>query len=416
MKKSIVAIFFLTFAIEITLKILSYIGDPTDTTRKLILTYFTEEDIKAGIEYHRSGFATSFILSIIKNLFLIWFVFSKYPKKLEDIISAIAKNKFWLSIILFVTSIYTVLTILSLPLSWYFGFYLEHQFGFSNMSIGFWFWTELKSFLLTLPFLNFGALVAIYIIKKLRFYWVFVVPVSGVIAGLVISVLYPIFILPMFYKTEPIQDGSLKTKIVSLAKKSDVNASEIFVIKESEYSKHTNAFFVGFGDRKKIYLFDTLIQTNSESEIISVLGHEIGHWKFNHQLWGILFEFIGSLFEFLLIYFILSNLRNSNQIREFHSLSTIPIFLLLSGIISSLSHPISSTISRKMEASADKYALVSTNDTKAFISSEIKLAKENKSRLDVNPIVEFWKYSHPKTIDRIKMAEEYKIEERNNLK
>ncbi|MDX1957295.1 MAG: M48 family metallopeptidase [Leptospiraceae bacterium] len=409
MKELLISVFFLEFAIELVLKGLGYNGDNSPETRKEILKYFTEANIQAGIEYARSGFSVGLVLFIVKKLFFVWFVFSKFPKKLENYFSALSGHKNYLTIIFYFTFLDLALTLLLLPFSWYFGFYLEHQFGFSNMSFGFWIWTELKTFLVSWVFFIPTVLIALFIIQKIRFLWVFVVPIAGVVLGLITSVLYPILILPLFYTTEPIAEGSLKNKILELSKKANINSSEIYIIKESEYSKHTNAFFVGFGDNKKIYLFDTLIQTNTESEILSVLGHEIGHWKFNHQLIGIGIEFLSSVFLFLFLYFILSRFRNSGEIDEYHSLSTVPLMIFVYGILSFFLNPIDSTISRKMEADADYEALVLTNDKKSFISSEIKLAKENKDRLNPNGIVVFWKYSHPKTMDRIKMAEKYKV-------
>jgi STE24 endopeptidase len=411
MRNILIVLFLFQFIFDLYLDYVGYIGDSSPETKTKILKYFMEEDILKGIEYNRARFAIGIFTFCIKNLAILFLAFSKYPGKLEDYCAKISKDNFFFTTVLYVFFIYTVYTLIFLPFSYYFSFVLEHEFGFSNMSVAFWFWTKLKSYLISMPILAIVSSAALYMIKKVRFYWIFAVPLGGVVLGFISSILYPLLILPIFYTTEPIAAGSLRDKIVSLAKSSNVPVNEIYIIKESEYSKHTNAFFVGFGEQKKIYLYDTLISSNTEGEIISVLAHEIGHWKHDHQVKGIAIEFVFSLIQFSVLYFILNILKKKGDIsvREFHSPATVPVFLLTLGIISSFFQPLDMYISRSMEAQADYEALLLTNDKESFISAEIKLAKENKSRLDIHPLIEMLRHSHPKTLDRIQMAEDYKV-------
>jgi STE24 endopeptidase len=120
--------------------------------------------------------------------------------------------------------------------------------------------------------------------------------------------------------------------------------------------------------------------------------------------------FIEMLLQFLVVYYLLLLIQKEGKIflKELHSPAVIPIILFLTGLMGTLTTPISSSISRSMETQADKVALELTNDPDSFISSEVKLAKDNKSRLDVHPFVEFYYLSHPKTMDRILLGEEFK--------
>ncbi len=336
--------------------------------------------------------------------------FTLLSKKLETFCAGLGKNRFFLTAVIYIAIFSFIWNLIALPFNFYLSFIKEHRFGFSNMTTGFWFWTQAKSFFLGLIMFTLTGSAALLAIKKFKFYSVFIVPVGGLIIGLAMTILYPLAILPLFYEIKPVDNHSLEKRIVEVAKKSGVNVDKIFVIKESDYSKHTNAFFVGFGSHKKIYLYDTLIQNNSESEVISILTHEIGHWVYNHNIKGIVSGFLLSLAGFLLIYYCVKRMQTESDysIGEMHSPSMIPVYLILFTIFSGITGPVENIVSRKMEANADYYSLQITNDPDSFISSEIKLARSNSSRLNKHPFPAFFRDSHPATIERIKMAEMYK--------
>jgi STE24 endopeptidase len=233
---------------------------------------------------------------------------------------------------------------------------------------------------------------------------------GGLIIGLAMMVIYPTVILPVFYDIKVINNLQLENKIIDLADKTGIYFDQIFVIKESDYSKHTNAFFVGFGNNKKIYLYDTLLQNNSEPEVISILAHEIGHGVYNHNLKGVITGFFISLVVLIFIYLIVRKVQaeSNNSIGEIHSPSMIPLYLLLFTLIMNFTNPVENVISRSMERNADFYALTVTGDPESFISSEIRIAKDNRSRLNRHPLPAFFRSSHPSAIERIKMGERFK--------
>jgi STE24 endopeptidase len=406
----LLVLFVIDLLFSLFLKYLNYSGDDSPELKEQILRYFSQEDIDIGIKYDREGFAVSLISWGFSKLFIFLLVFTKFSESLEQLSDFFAKGKEIAKIFYFISIIYLIYFLMNLPFSFYFGYIIEHEYGFSKMTIGFWLWTKLKTFVISFVGINMAVQAICFAIKKFPFNWIFIIPVGSLIFGMLFTLAYPYTILPLFYDVEPIQEGSLKTKIQNLSEKSGINLSEISIIKESEYSSHTNAFFTGFGSEKKIFLYDTLIEKNTEEEIVSVLGHEIGHWKYNHTLFGVLEGFIEMLLQFLVVYYLLLLIQKEGKIflKELHSPAVIPIILFLTGLMGTLTTPISSSISRSMETQADKVALELTNDPDSFISSEVKLAKDNKSRLDVHPFVEFYYLSHPKTMDRILLGEEFK--------
>jgi STE24 endopeptidase len=261
--------------------------------------------------------------------------------------------------------------------------------------------------------LGFGMLIALgaaFILKTFEKTWKYLIPLGSLILGLIFSILYPIIITPIFYDYKPIDEGSLKTKIVNLCDHAKIKVENVYVINESKYSGHTNAYFTGWGNNRKIFLYDTLIKNHTEEEVISVLGHEIGHWTHNHELTFLVGNTIEMFLLCLLIGYIFQVAKTGNEfvLKEIYSPSSWPLLFLIISLAGTITNPFWNTFSRYQESQADMEALVLTNDKKSFIDTEIKMAKDNKSRLNPHPWVVFYSYSHPMTIERIKMAEEFK--------
>jgi STE24 endopeptidase len=409
-KKTILFIFFSKIIINLIFKYFSFNGDNSPESLDLIYKYFSKEDLQIGEEYSKKGFEISIISMFIDSIFLFLFIFKGYSSKLEEFASKICKNNYFLTSLIFISFLYTLDFALELPFSFYFDFYLEKQFGFSNMTIGSWLFFTLKNFLLGFISILFVGIGFLYILKIFKKSWIILVPISSILIGLTVSILFPIYITPLYYETYEISEGSLKIKILDLCKKENINLSNIFIIKESEYSNHTNAYFTGWGNERKIFLYDTLVNNHSEDEIVSVLGHEIGHWKNNHQIKDIIYSsillFFGCFFINKLFYF--TKIENGLFLNEIYNPSSLPFIILIFGILNFLVMPIENSLSRHDETEADLEALILTKDVDSFISTEIKMAKDNKSRLNPHPVIVLFYYSHPKTIDRIQLAEDFR--------
>ena len=409
LKRIIIFLFLLQIVFTFGMKILSYYGDDSLELQSRTLQYFTPEDIKIGIEYGRRGFFARIASQIIDFIILGLFAFSPLALRLEEYLITKTRDRYYSMVFLFFISFSIFEFIISLPLQYYFGFVLEHQFGFSKMTFGEWILFIAKSALVGLVIGTVLAIGAAFILKTFEKTWKYLIPIGSLILGLVFSVLYPIVITPIFYDYKPIEEGSLKTKIVNLCDHAKIKVENVYVINESKYSGHTNAYFTGWGDNRKIFLYDTLIKNHTEEEVISVLGHEIGHWTHNHELTFLVGNTIEMFLLCLLIGLIFQIAKSGNEfvLKEIYSPSSWPLLFLIVSIAGTITNPFWNTFSRYQEAQADMEALVLTNDKKSFIDTEIKMAKDNKSRLNPHPWVVFYSYSHPKTIDRIKMAEDF---------
>jgi STE24 endopeptidase len=173
-------------------------------------------------------------------------------------------------------------TIIELPLSYYHNFVMEEKFGFNKMTKQTWIMDKLKGQLLTVALggpVGGGMLAIIKHTGDSFFYWVWLFMIAVQLIGVTI---YPILIVPLFNKLTPLGPGSLKTAIDGLAGKLKFPLTELEVIDGSKRSSHSNAYFTGLPWKKKIVLYDTLIEQQTEEQVVAVLAHELGHWKMGH--------------------------------------------------------------------------------------------------------------------------------------
>lgn len=412
MKLKTVLFIFYVFQIlfTLTMKFFSYQGDESSQLHEQILKYFTEEDVAKGIEYARSGFFASVLSDLIDFVVAGLFVFSPLAVRLEEWIERKTGNRFYLTVLFFFFVFSAIQFIVSIPFQYYFGFVLEHKFGFSKMTFLDWVIYTAKGLGIGIVGGSVAVLGVAFLLKKFERAWKILVPIVSLIFGLLISILFPIVITPLFYEYKPIEEGSLKQKIVSLCDHAKIQVENVYVINESKYSGHTNAYFTGWGENRKIFLYDTLIKNHTEEEIISVLGHEIGHWTHNHQIKDIAISTIETLALCFLLGYLFRTFKKEGSVslRELYSPSTLPFLFLLLSLFGSLTRPVWSSLSRYQETEADLEALVLTRDKKSFISTEIKMAKDNQGRLNPHPSEIFYYHSHPTTLQRIQFAENWK--------
>lgn len=308
--------------------------------------------------------------------------------------------------------------ILSIPFSLFHEFRIEKKFGFSKMTLKLWFQDQLKGLLISLIFAT-GIIAAITgILIILPNHWWILITIFIFALTLIMQVLYPLIIAPMFNKFTPLEDGELKTKITELMKNIGFKASGIFVMDASKRSGHSNAYFGGLGKSKRIVLYDTLLKQLSTDELIAVLGHELGHFKLHHIIRKF---FILIPIEFALMFALNFCAHSASLYTGFGfavntenilSMQFIGLFLasIVWGAFSDFVSPISNTASRRDEYQADNFSARLTKNPDALISGLIKLNSENLSELLPPKIYVFWNYSHPTLLERIKALKNAKID------
>jgi STE24 endopeptidase len=233
-------------------------------------------------------------------------------------------------------------------------------------------------------------------------FWLWFGAIAAVLM-LFINMFYTSLILPLFNKLKPLPDGELKEAIEAFAKNVSFPLDNIFVMDGSKRSKKANAFFSGIGKKKKIVLFDTLIQNHTREELVAVLAHEVGHFKKKH----IVFGYILSIFQIFFMLFILSRMVFSPELTAALGgigQATLHLNLLAFGIlfspISGITGLLMSLYSRKNEYEADAYAR-ETYSGAALAEALKKLSVDSLSNLYPHPAYVFFHYSHPPLLSRL---------------
>jgi STE24 endopeptidase len=223
----------------------------------------------------------------------------------------------------------------------------------------------------------------------------------------------PYVIEPLFNKFNPLEEQVLVEQIKHMLHKVSITVSRVFRMDASKRSRHTNAYFSGIGRVKRIILYDTLLEIMNHDEILAVLAHEAGHWKRRHILKMIIAtEFL----SFFLLYgvsriFQTDFLTDLFYVQNGTFFAKIVILGFLGGIVSLLFIPFSSSISRRFEREADRFAFCLSGNNKSMISALIKLSKDNLSNLHPHHLYAAFYYSHPPMVQRIEHIRNLKRDE-----
>lgn len=293
--------------------------------------------------------------------------------------------------------------LLNIPFDYYNTFVIEEKFGFNKVSKGLFVADKLKSTILII-LLGGGILTLISWIFLLTsdYFWLLAFGVVTTV-GLVMSMFYSELIVPLFNKQTPLEEGELRNKIADFAVKAGFRLDNIYVIDGSKRSTKANAYFSGLGHKKRIVLYDTLINQMTIGEIVAVLAHEIGHYSHRHVLKGFLLSL-----PFNLLLFYLLGLTLQSDIPAFAVGGTEASFHLNAIIFFTLYTPLSTLFdlvgnifSRRHEYQADAYA-AGFGYGNQLVSALKKLSATSLSNLTPHPLYVFFNYSHPTLYQRIK--------------
>jgi len=305
--------------------------------------------------------------------------------------------------LLFFGILFLINDILNIPFSLYSTFVVEEKYGFNKTSIHTFIADKCKGYGLTIVFGSAIMVPVFYFFNTFQDngWWI----AWTLMTGFMIAV-QPLFvhvIAPMFNKFTPLEEGDLKTAIEEFANKVGFPIGRIDVMDGSKRSAHSNAYFSGFGKSRRIALFDTLLDKHSTEEIVSVVAHEIGHYKKKHIITGTVLGVI----ETGIMLFIFNLFMNDSDLFAVFSVDTVSIycglvfFSMLYSPINMVTSIFTTAMSRKNEFEADAYALETTQKPEPLISMLKGLSASNLSHLTPHPLMVFLSYSHPPVVDRI---------------
>ena len=317
-------------------------------------------------------------------------------------------GSYWATLWVYLVVFVIILQIVALPIGFYSGFTVDHRFKLSTQTIQGWVLDELKGLGVGLAFVLLAGSVLYYLIENVTFWWV---AAAVIFAGfsILVSIILPFVLLPIFYKVTPLSDLQLKDDLLRMSGSKGVNnVDRVLVADESRRSIRANAFFSGVGGSRSIVLFDTLLNNFTRREIVTVVAHELGHYV-NKDIWKeALTSGLLIIPQFFVADAVLRLAVNSSALIRLSDPAGVPlIFAVLIGVGFVL-QPVSNAISRAVERKADEFALSAANDPDAQASAERRLADLSLSVDKPSRIVELLFYTHPPSSKRIKLAEEWK--------
>jgi len=366
-----------------------------DEKRQEIARRYRSDNRKIGI--------VSLIVAAVFLLILLHFDISK---QFVQVFRQHVDSRILLMVIYF-SFLYAVYSLLTLPFAYLEGYRIEHKYGFSQQNHRDWFVDWVKSFFVTYVIGLIVFSVIYLVIPATPVLWWLWLSLIMVGFSIVLANIFPVIILPLFYKTKQLEDEDLKQEIVELCNRGDLQVRGIFSIDLSSKTTKANAAVAGLGNTKRILLGDTLLSKYGKDEILSALAHEIVHYREHHIWWLILWQSMITIVMFYLFYRIQPFVYSWFGFAAAHEIAAFPVFVLLFAAISYLVRPIGAALSRYYERLADKGALQLTKDRDAFIHLIARLCNEQLSVAYPNPIVEWYKYSHPSPGRRIAFAEKW---------
>ncbi len=367
--------------------------------------YISAEKLQTSKAYQKANFNFSLLTTSITFVLTFIFILTGFFGVVDRELSAYIENPILLSIVYFGV-IFISSDLLSIPFDYYHTFVIEEKFGFNKTTPKTYFLDKVKGYFLSIIIGGGLLAVLLWLIHAVGrdFWWMFWVVAA--VFMITVNLFYTAWILPLFNKLVPLPDSELKSKIIAYANSVKFPLDNIFVIDGSKRSAKANAFFSGFGSRKKVVLYDTLIDQHTPEELVAVLAHEVGHYKKKH----IIYSMVSSVVHVGLMLFILSLFVFSDSMSQALGGEQMAIHLNIIGF-TMLFSPISmllgiglNALSRKNEFEADAYA--KTTYSGPPLAEALKTLSVNSlSNINPHPWYVFVNYSHPPLLERLEKLE-----------
>jgi STE24 endopeptidase len=344
---------------------------------------------------------------VIAAIFLFILLRFDISKGLVQFIRQYVDNRMLLIIIYF-SALYVIYSLFSFPFAYLSGYAIERKYGFSTQTVRAWLIDWMKSFLIAfvIGLIVFGVIYLV--IPAAPSWWWLWLALIMIGFSVVLANIFPVVILPLFYKTKPLEDDDLQGEIRELCDRADLRVRGVFSIDLSSKTTKANAAVAGLGNTKRILLGDTLLSKYENNEVLSALAHEIVHFREHHTWWLILWQSLMTVVMFYLFYRIQPYIYGWFGFEQASEIAAFPLFVLVFSALSYLSRPLGSALSRFYERRADKGALCLTGNADAFVRLIAKLCNEQLSIAYPNPVIEWYKYSHPSPGRRIAFAENWR--------
>lgn len=368
------------------------------------------EATELAMRYYATGNLLWMLGWMITWAILALFILTSFSSYLEK--KTQAPHRPWIvASILYFVAFFMIYALLNFPFDLYMEYIRPHQYDVTKQTFFSW---------LTLYGVSSLIDLCLYVPLALLFYWIVLKSAKRwwiynsllVIASIIfIQLVQPIWIDPLLNDYYPLKNGELKEKIEQLATKAGIQNATILEVDKSKETNLENAYVIGFGSSHRIVLWDTIVNNMPQEELLVVVAHEMGHYVLHHILWGIALSAIGIFITLYLTYKISSrwvlHYGKRYGISNLRSVSSLPLIMLVSVILSFLSLPLTNWMSRCMEHQADRFALDLTHSNEAAAKAFVHLGAYNLVNPDPGPIFMMMRATHPSLKQRIEFCNHY---------
>jgi len=381
---------------------LSYVRANRDKLPSFLGENIDGDTYRKSVSYTLTKGRFSILAGVYSSLVLLIWILSGAFGKLDHWVSSFGFGDATTGVV-YILIFSLITSIISLPLSLYSTFVIEEKFGFNKMSFKLWCLDLIKSMLLSMVLLTPILYGLFWFMGSSGAYWWFYAFLFLAGFQIILLVLYPSLIAPLFNKFTPLSEGELNKAILALSAELGFRTSGVFLMDGSKRSAHGNAYFTGFGSLKRIVLFDTLVNQLEQKETLAVLAHEIGHEKKGHIKKSLLLSLCAMLFGFWILSLLIGYqplyLAFGFSAKSLHA--ALLIFIFVSSPFSYFLSPLFSVLSRRFEYQADAFAAKAVGSAAPLISALLNLSKNSLSNFTPHPLYSFFHYSHPTLAERI---------------
>ncbi|RJP19809.1 MAG: M48 family peptidase [Candidatus Abyssobacteria bacterium SURF_5] len=364
-----------------------------------------EQENEKAKTYNREKRRLFVIELAVGLLFLVLFFFSGASPAVARGVESASRNP-WVVVLLYVAVTGALFELIGLPLDFYGSYVLEHKYGQSTQNLRGWAWDQVKGLLVNFVIGVSLVEVVYWLLRNYPNTWWAIGALLFVLFAVIMTVLAPVVLLPIFYKVIPLRDEELKRRILALSEKVGTRVEGVYEMDMSRKTRAANAALVGLGNTRRIILGDTLLERYRRDEIEVVLAHELGHHT-HADIWkGLIFQSFIFFLGFYITYLVLNAFSNTFGLRGVADIAGFPLLVLVFSGVSLVFLPIINGFTRRLERSADDFALRVTRNPRAFISMMAKLGRQNLSEFEPSRLVEILLYSHPPISKRIRHAHE----------
>jgi STE24 endopeptidase len=366
------------------------------------LEVMPEAEYRRALEYSRARGRLGLISNTVGTGLILALILSGALGRLEALLNALPVAELWRAILL-VYAVSLVFGLAGLPGSIYAQFVIEARFGFNRTTPRLFLLDLLKGLALSLALTTPLLILLFLLVRATPLWWLW--SFAGFSAfQLLMVLLYPRLIAPLFNRFTPLAEGPLKDKIEKLAKRLRFRTHGIYLMDASRRSEHGNAYFTGLGRSKRIVLFDTLIRSLTPEQAAAVLAHEVGHERKKHTIWRLGLSLLASLVGFWLLHL---GLRWHPLFLAFGFAAASPpaavvLLLYFSEPLAMLLKPLASWGSRRQEHAADRFAFHEAGCGEAFVEALVGLSRKNLSNPTPHPWASFYFATHPTVVERIR--------------